>query len=296
VHYFGINKNNQLNAMKKLFVLAACLIGMAAAQGQEDDLLAGLDSTQVDDSYARAAFKGLQIVTLQTTKMPAKKEFYFVVSHRFGTVKDGISEFFGLDMATTKIGGVYGVTDWLAVNVSRHTMLKVYEAGIKYRLARQSDDFPVDIVGYNTIDVNTLLEDEDYPKLEFADRLSYISQLLISRKLSDRVSLELVPSFIHRNLYEPTIENDQQFSLGAGGRLKLSKRLALNVEYAYNFDKPDFYVNPLSVGLDLETGGHIFQLLFTNSQSMTEAGYLTHAGGDWADGDFFFGFNLYRVF
>lgn len=281
--------------MKRLLLLTACLLGTAYSHAQ-NDLLTELDSTQVADTYATAAFKGLQIVTLQTTKMPAKKEFYFVVSHRFGTVKDGISEFFGLDMATTKIGGVYGITDGLAVSVSRHTMLKVYEAGIKYRLARQSDDFPVDIVGYNTIDVNTFLEEEEYPNIEFADRLTYISQLLISRKLSDKVSLELVPSYIHRNLYEPLIENDSQFSLGAGGRVKLSKRLALNLEYAYNFDMPDFYSQPLSVGLDIETGGHIFQLLFSNSQSMTEAGYLTHAAGDWGDGDFFFGFNLYRVF
>lgn len=281
--------------MKRLLLLTACLLGTAYSHAQ-DDLLTELDSTQVADTYATAAFKGLQIVTLQTTKMPAKKEFYFVVSHRFGSVKEGISEFFGLDMATTKIGGVYGITDGLAVSVSRHTMLKVYEAGIKYRLARQSDDFPVDIVGYNTIDVNTFLEEEEYPNIEFADRLTYISQLLISRKLSDKVSLELVPSYIHRNLYEPLIENDSQFSLGAGGRVKLSKRLALNLEYAYNFDMPDFYSQPLSVGLDIETGGHIFQLLFSNSQSMTEAGYLTHAAGDWGDGDFFFGFNLYRVF
>ncbi|NDI99439.1 hypothetical protein GWA97_10175 [Flavobacterium sp. LaA7.5] len=281
--------------MKKL-ILAACLFGAITVSAQ-DDLLAELDSTQtVSENYVTAVFKGLQIVTLQTTKMPAKKEFYFVVSHRFGSVKDGISEFFGLDMATTKIGGVYGITDWLSVSASRHTMLKMYETSIKCRLARQGDNFPLEIVGYNTVDINTFLEEKDYPKIEFNDRLAYISQLLISRKLSDKVSLQLVPSFIHKNLYDPAIENDNQFSVGAGGRVKLTKRLSLNAEYVYNADKPDFYVNPLSVGLDIETGGHVFQLIFTNSQSMTESGYITHAAGDWGDGDFFFGFNLYRVF
>ncbi len=281
--------------MKKL-ILAACLFGVITVNAQ-DDLLAELDSTQtVGENHVTAVFKGLQIVTLQTTKMPAKKEFYFVVSHRFGSVKDGISEFFGLDMATTKIGGVYGITDWFSVSASRHTMLKTYETAVKYRLARQGDSFPLEIVGYNTVDINTFLEKEDYPKIEFNDRLTYISQLLIARKLSDKVSLELVPSFIHKNLYNPMIENDNQFSVGAGGRVKLTKRLSLNAEYVYNVDKPDFYVNPLSVGLDIETGGHIFQLIFANSQSMTESGYITHAAGDWGDGDFFFGFNLYRVF
>lgn len=281
--------------MNRFFVLTACLLGITFSYAQ-DDLLSELDSTQVSDSYATAAFKGLQIVTLQTTKMPAKKEVYFVVSHRFGTVKDGFSEFFGLDQATTKIGGVYGITDWLSVSASRHTLLKVYEAGLKYRVARQSADFPVDIVGYNTVDINSLFKKEDYPKIEFSDRLTYITQVLISRKVSEKLSLQLVPSYIHKNLHNPALENDNQFSIGAGGRMKLTKRLSVNVEYMHNFDKPDFYTNPLSVGLDLETGGHIFQLLFTNSQAMTESGYVTNAAGDWGKGDFFFGFNLYRVF
>lgn len=281
--------------MNRFFVLTACLLGITFSYAQ-DDLLSELDSTQVSDSYATAAFKGLQIVTLQTTKMPAKKEVYFVVSHRFGTVKDGLSEFFGLDQATTKIGGVYGITDWLSVSASRHTLLKVYEAGLKYRVARQSADFPVDIVGYNTIDINSLFKKEDYPKIEFSDRLTYITQVLISRKVSEKLSLQLVPSYIHKNLYNPAIENNNQFSMGAGGRMKLTKRLSVNVEYMHNFDKPGFYTNPLSVGLDVETGGHIFQLLFTNSQAMTEGSYVTNAAGDWGKGDFFFGFNLYRVF
>jgi len=280
--------------MKK-FLLAAGLLFSVVTYAQ-DDLLSELDSTQVEDSYATATFKGLQIVTLQSTKLPAAKEWYFVVSHRFGTVKNGIDEFFGLDGATTKLGGVYGITDWLSVSASRHTLLKMYETSVKYRLARQSDDFPVDIVGYNTLDINTFLEKENYPKIEFTDRLTYVNQLLISRKFSDKLSLELAPTFIHRNIYDPAIENDNQFALAAGGRMKLTKRLSLNLEYGHNFDKPDFYKNPLSVGLDVETGGHIFQLIFTNSQAMTESGYITNAAGDWGDGDFFFGFNLYRVF
>ncbi|RKS19090.1 hypothetical protein CLV94_3041 [Flavobacterium endophyticum] len=282
--------------MKKFLLQWACFFLFAASASAQEDLLSQLDSTQVQDTYATAAFKGLQVITMQSTKMPAKKEFYFVVSHRFGTVKGGISEFFGFDDATTKIGGIYGLTDWLSVSGSRHTLSKVYEASVKYRLARQSDAFPFEIVGYNTLDINSQLKKDDYPKIEFSDRLTYVSQLIVSRKLSERLSLELVPSFIHKNLYNPAIENDNQFTMGYGGRMKLTKRLSVNLEYAYNFDKPSFYNNPLSVGLDVETGGHIFQLLFTNSQSMTESGYLTGAAGDWGKGDFFFGFNLYRVF
>jgi hypothetical protein len=288
--------NTVIVSMRNIILQLTCLLLLGGSACAQEDLLSQLDSTQVQDTYATAAFKGLQVITLQSTKMPAKKEFYFVVSHRFGTVKGGISEFFGFDDATTKIGGIYGLTDWLAVSGSRHTLSKVYETSVKYRLARQSDLFPFEIVGYNTLDINSLLKKDDYPKIEFSDRLTYITQLIVSRKISERLSLELVPSYIHKNLYNPEIENDNQFALGYGGRMKISKRLSVNLEYAYNFNKPDFYKNPLSVGLDVETGGHIFQLLFTNSQSMTESGYLTSATGDWGKGDFFFGFNLYRVF
>ncbi|MFC4476336.1 DUF5777 family beta-barrel protein [Flavobacterium chungangensis] len=280
--------------MKKILV-PFCLFLVTMAYSQ-DDLLKSLDSTQTEESYSTATFKALQLVTLQTTKMPAKKEFYFVVSHRFGTVKDGFDSFFGLDNATTKLGGIYGVTDWLSVSLSRHTLNKMYETGLKYRVARQNDNFPLDIVGYSVADINTFLEKDQYPGLEFKHRLTYVQQVLISRKISEKFSLELVPSFIHKNLYTPDIERDNQFSFGGGGRYKITKRLSVNLEYMHNFDKPDFYKNPLSVGLDVETGGHVFQLIFTNSQSMSESGYLTNASGDWGKGDFFFGFNLYRVF
>lgn len=280
--------------MKK-FLIPICLFLATMAYSQED-LLKDLDSTQVEDSYAAATFKALQVVTLQTTKMAAKKEFYFVVSHRFGTVKDGFDSFFGLDNATTKLGGIYGVTDWLSVSLSRHTLNKMYETGLKYRMARQSANFPVDIVGYSVADINTFLEKDQYPGLEFKHRTTYVQQLLVSRKINERLSLELVPSFIHKNLYNPTIENDNQFSFGGGGRYKITKRLSVNLEYMHNFDTPSFYENPLSVGLDIETGGHVFQLIFTNSQSMSESAYLTNASGNWGKGDFFFGFNLYRVF
>lgn len=280
--------------MKKILI-STCLF-LATIAYSQDDLLNSLDTNQSPENYSAATFKALQLVTLQTTKMAAKKEFYFVVSHRFGSVENGLDSFFGLDNATTKLGGIYGITDWLSVNVSRHTLNKMYETGIKYRMARQGNDFPVDIVGYSVADINTFLEKKQYPGLEFKHRIAYVQQLLLSRKVNEKLSLELVPSFVHKNLYNPDIERDNQFSFGGGGRYKITKRLSVNLEYMHNFDKPKFYKNPLSVGLDVETGGHVFQLLFTNSQAMSESGYLTNASGEWGKGNFFFGFNLYRVF
>ncbi|GLB52209.1 hypothetical protein NBRC110019_12480 [Neptunitalea chrysea] len=262
----------------------------------QDDLLDELDEEVVDEGTVSSTFKALQIVTLQSTKIAAPGDFYFVVSHRFGTVKNGFSEFFGLDNATTKLGGIYGVTDWMSVGLSRHTLLKTYELSIKYRLVNQSDNFPFTIVGYHSMGANSYIDKDDYENLAFTDRLAYVNQLLISRKISAALSLELAPSYVQKNLYNKDLENDKQFVLAAGSRYKLSNRVSLNLEYGYNFNQPEFYSQPLSLGVDIETGGHVFQLLFTNSQAMTDSGYLTNATGDWGQGDFFFGFNLYRVF
>ncbi|MEC3877719.1 DUF5777 family beta-barrel protein [Chryseobacterium salviniae] len=279
---------------KTLLFLSVLISGFTFAQ---DDLLKDIDTIQTKNTdTSQPAFKALQIVTGQSTKLPAKKEWYIIVAHRFGDVSKGFKDFFGLDDASTKLGVIYGATEWLSLNLSRETNQKTFEGGVKYRLARQNDNFPVDLVGYNVLAVNTELSKDNYPHIRFADRLSYLSQALISRRFNDNFSLQLTPSYIHKNLYEPAIEDKDQFLAGLGGRYKISKRVSINAEYFVNFDSHSFYKNPLSVGMDIETGGHVFQLLFTNSQINSDIGYLTNATGKWKKGQIFFGFNLYRVF
>ncbi|UQB67403.1 DUF5777 family beta-barrel protein [Epilithonimonas zeae] len=261
----------------------------------QDDLLKEIDTVKTEESYS-PSFKALQVVTAQSTKLPARKEFYLDISHRFGDVSDGFKNFFGLDNATTKLGVIYGLEDWLALSASRHTYQKTYEFGAKYRLFKQEKESPFDIVGYNVLDINSELRKDDFPKLEFSDRFAYLSQLLISRRFTENLTLQLMPSFVHKNLIEPTIDSKNLFSTGLGGRYKISKRVSINAEYFYNFEDKNFYKNPLSVGMDIDTGGHVFQLVFSNSQANTETGYISNATGDWGKGHFFFGFNLYRVF
>jgi len=261
----------------------------------QDDLLKEIDTVKTEKPYS-PSFKALQVVTAQSTKLPARKEFYLDISHRFGDVSDGFKNFFGLDNATTKLGVIYGLKDWLALSASRHTYQKTYEFGAKYRLFKQEKESPFDIVGYNVLDINSELRKDDFPKLEFSDRFAYLSQLLISRRFTENLTLQLMPSFVHKNLIEPTIDSKNLFSTGLGGRYKISKRVSINAEYFYNFEDKNFYKNPLSVGMDIDTGGHVFQLVFSNSQANTETGYITNATGDWGKGHFFFGFNLYRVF
>ncbi len=267
----------------------------------QDDLMKELDSAPKEKVATSAAFKGLQICNIQSTKLPAKHEWYFIVSHRFGDVTHGLDNFFGLDAAYTKLGGIYGVTNWLSLGLSRHTYNKTYEGTSKLRIANQMESgFPFTIVVYNTVDVNSALKKEIDPELKFSDRLAFTSQLLISSKLNESISIEVNPVFVHKNLYEPTQENKDQFLIAAGGRFKLSKRMSFNFDYAARMNKMKDtpYYNPLSIGMDIDTGGHIFQMVFSNSQAMNDVAYFTNGLGQWDAGQrgIFFGFNMYRVF
>ena len=175
---------------------------------------------------------------------------------------------------------------------------------------QETDGFPVTIVGYNLITANTALKDDIYPNIEFQDRLTYTSQLLISRKFNDNLSLLLAPTYIHENLATRSYvlqedgstktydEDNDQFAIGVGGRYKISKRVSINIDYGIHLNRNSnsVYNNPLSIGVDIDTGGHVFQMNFTNAQAMFTEGFITQGQGDWSDGDFFFGFNLIRVF
>jgi len=277
----------------------------------QDDLLDELESEAVIDNTVTAAFKGLKVVNFESTKLASKKDLYFVVSHRFGTVKNGFDDLFGLDNAVTQLKFIYGVNDWLNIGAARSSLLKKYGLHAKYRVLRQEDGgFPFNIVGYNLVTVNTALDKNLLPKLEFSDRLTYTSQVLISRKVSEKLSLLAAPTFIHENLATRSTqtgdndvtsvfdEENNQFAVGLGGRFKLTTRWSINADYGIHLNRNSNsnFRNPLSIGVDLETGGHVFQMHFTNAQAMFEEGYIIQGQGDWGDGDFFFGFNLSRVF
>ncbi|MFC0603286.1 DUF5777 family beta-barrel protein [Winogradskyella pulchriflava] len=278
-----------------IILLLSCLISTA----QEDDLLSEIDTDSVGDYYATAAFKGLKIVNFESTKLVAKKELTLIVSHRFGSIENGFDSFFGLDDAVTRLNFVYGLTDAINIGVSRSSFQKIYEASAKYRLARQQENgFPFTIVGYNSILINTALEKENLPKLEFSDRLGYTIQLLISKKVNTNLSLEIAPTFFHDNFVPYDEQHNSQYAIGLGGRQKLGKRWSINLDYGWHLNRADNspFKNPLSIGFDLETGGHVFQMHFSNAQAMNTNGFLGQATGDWSDGNIYFGFNLSRVF
>lgn len=265
----------------------------------QEDLLEEIDSDTPIEGFEQAAFKGLKIVNFESTKMVSKKELYFVVSHRFGTIKTGIEDFFGLDQAVTRLNFIYGVSDGINIGISRSSFEKTYEASLKLRLLRQKQGkFPFTVVLFNSVLLNTALDEETLPGLEFENRLSYATQALISRKISKNLSLQVAPTFFHDNLVALDAQDNSQYAVGIGGRCKLTKRWSLNIDYGLHLNRASGspFKNPLSIGFDLETGGHVFQLHFTNAQPMNVNTFLGQATGDWGSGDVFFGFNLSRVF
>lgn len=264
----------------------------------QDDLLNEIDTVAVDQQV-QSSFKSLKIINLESTKLAAKGDFYFIVSHRFDYFKNGFDDFFGLDNANTRLQFLYGVTPWLTVHVSRSGFNKTYEAAGKYSLMHQEQGgFPFEIVGFNSISVNTGLEKDLLPLIEFEDRLSYVNQILISRKFSDKLSLQIAPTYFHENYVAFNDQDNSQFALGMGGRYKLTSRWSVNMDYAAHLNRASNspFTNPLSIGVDLETGGHVFQMHFTNALAMHESGFLGNTSGKWSKGEIAFGFNLVRVF
>ena len=293
MYYYSIKKSILVSVLS-----LTAFVGLA----QEDDLLKELDNLNQNETiFELPAFKALQIGNLQSTKVVDNTELYMVVAHRFGTVKNGIDDFFGLDQANTKIQLLYGLLPNLQVGISRDSYEKTYSGTAKYKVFRQSNKVFANLSLYASVDINTQLQKSIYPELQISDRFSYTAQILASRSFSQKLSLQLAPIFVRHNLQDlnytitPTYN---QILLGFGGRYKLLKRLSFNLDYAYNFSKNSnsLYYNPLTMGIDIETGGHVFQLLFTNSRASNDSSFLTETTGDWTQGQISFGFNIVRVF
>jgi hypothetical protein len=280
----------------------------------QDDLLQMLNEEQSKEpTYTIATFKASRLINGQTTETIAKKHLNFWISHRFGAVNSGfLANFFGLDEAKIRLGLEYGLTDNWLIGAGRSSLEKTYDFYTKYKVLRQSDRFPITVTGLAGWSINTMETGyvmESGSEMRFnnnLERYSYWGQVLISRKFNEKLSLQLMPSVVHFNKVEdPSISNNLM-ALGIGGRYKLTKRFTLSGEYYYGFSdpgayeastgKPYPYHNSLSIGVDIETGGHVFQLHFTNSKGMIEKQFIGQTVGAWEDGDIFYGFNIARTF
>lgn len=283
--------------MKKVSIIGLFIFAFSALYSQ-NDLLKELEEIAIEEEFVYPAFKAMKIGNLQSTKVADKGDLYMYVSHRFGSLKDGFSTFFGLDNANTKIQLVYGLYDGLQVGLSRESFRKTYAGSAKLKLVNQSSNFPLTLTAFSTVNINTQLRKEQYAYINGSDRFSYCTQILMSRRFSNSFSFELAPTYVRQNVVYEKEQKHDQYGLGLGFRYKITKRMSVNADYILNMSRweESDYNDPLTIGIDIETGGHVFQLLFTNSQSTNEPSFISNAEGDWGDGVIYFGFNIVRVF
>lgn len=270
-------------------------------QASGQDLLDLLGEDEPVTNYTYATFKTTRIINGHSIENPADGVLLFMISHRFGKLNSGAYEFFGLDQATIRLGLEYGIGDRLSVGIGRSSYQKSFDGFLKFKLLRQSSgekNMPVTATWFSSMDLFSLKWQDSERKNYFTSRLSYVHQLMIARKFNDYLSIQLTPTFIHKNLVSSTTDDNDTYAMGIGGRFKLTQRVSLNAEYFYLLpgSVSESFINPLSIGFDIETGGHVFQLHFTNAQPMFERGFITETRGKWKNGDIYFGFNISRVF
>lgn len=285
-----------------LIITTICFSNKIIAQNDSSktvDLFADIDKdTKILDAidYAGATFKSTRIINAHSVEMIGKHNLDYRISHRFGYINGGAYELFGLDNASMRNGLEYGVTNKLNIGLGRSSIDKEFDGYIKYKLLQQSTGkvtMPISLVYLFSAMHNTLKSTKE---ISFTNRMAYAHQLLIARKFNDNISLQLMPSLVHINAVPLAKDDNNLYSMGAGGRIKISKRVAINAEYFYQFNKLFGSTNSASIGFDIETGGHVFQLHFTNSTGLTERTFITNTTGNWGNGDVRFGFNVARTF
>ena len=268
----------------------------------QDDLLDILEDDSSKPVIVESSFKGTRVVNAQSLELPRPKILQFMIQHRFGSIENGFYDLFGMDYATIRFDFHYGLTERLSFGVGRSSLDKIYDIFVKTKLLRQSSgtrSFPVSVLLYSDIGIDTKRKSENDPavKDEYLNRLLYVNQLIIGRKFNRSLSLEILPTLIHRNLV-PTNQDDHDLvSIGIAGRYKLSNRISVNADYFIPLgDRSEDYQNSVAIGVDYETGGHVFQVMIANSQGPYEYTFIENARGNFSTGVLYLGFNISRAF
>jgi opacity protein-like surface antigen len=296
--------------MRRLILFFILFTGLFTVSYAQDNLMAMLDSNdaapiKIKKEAVTATFKATRIIDGSSVQNLGAGVLDFRISHRFGDMNQGTTNFFGLDNATTRLGLDYGITKWLMVGIAHNTFDKENDGFLKWRILQQRKrGTPITLSYVGAISIQTT----PAPTLPAGDtwlytnRMYYAHQLLIARKFNERLSLQLMPTIIHYNLVDSDKFSNNTIAIGVGGRIKVSKRIAITGEYYYRATNADMLVNgqtthnALSIGVDIETGGHVFQLMLTNAQGMTERTYIGQTIDSWSNGGLHFGFNISRVF
>jgi opacity protein-like surface antigen len=283
-----------MTSKHKLIIILFIFIVSYSLKAQQDN------EEETTTEYAEP-FSTTILTIGQSTETAVNGDLVFNVQHRFGTVNSGWYDFFGLDQATTRLGFQYGITDWLSIGIGRTTLEKTYDGSVKFKILRQSTgnrNMPLSVSYFGNMGINSLKWPDPDRTNYFTSRMSFVNQLLIAHKFKKVVSLQLMPTFIHYNLVETAADDNDVWSVGAGGEFQVSDKISISAEYYYVISKQtaEVFVNPFSIGVNINTGGHVFQLYATNAAGIIEQHFIGRTTGKWLDGDIHIGFNISRSF
>lgn len=312
--------------LSKFFLFFIPLLGFQYLIAQDDLLnVISQDSTQKKEKeYVSATWKSVRLGNTQTTETVKKNHLEYRILHRFGNLANSnltfnqvAHTFFGLDNASDiRFSFDYGITEKLSVGVGRSRIMELFDFSAKYTVLRQTKDFkmPVTVtifttLGYSGVSTSRLyaeVPNKDFDTRE-SHRLSYFTQALVASKINKRLSVQLMPSWFHRNfIVQQQNPNNKKFDgnnyliLGAAARFKLTDRITVFSDYFYSLHP--FYQNhpnrknPLSLGFEIETGGHVFTLNFANNPAISELNYFTTTQDSWAKSQIKFSFCISRTF
>jgi len=285
-------------SIKFLFMLTLLCPGLSQAQ---DELLDLISTGEPTTRIVTSTFKGTRIINGHSVETRGKGTLDVIYMHRFGRLNSGAYNLWGLDDAWIRLGAEYAISDDITLGVGRSSFEKTYDGFLKYRFVQQTNGdkkFPFTGSAFTSMAINTLKPVDPEQEIKFSSRISYTYQLLLARKFNENFSLQLSPTLVHHNLVDTPEENNDIYSLGFSGRHKITTRMAITFEYYLQFNNNTQLENydPIGIGLEIETGGHVFQLVFANSQAMIEKSFITETSGNFFDGDIHFGFNISRVF
>jgi Membrane bound beta barrel domain (DUF5777) len=295
------HQKNMKMIIRYAAVLIFIILGASAKAQKTDDLLSLVDNGKPKKEYVKYAFKSTRVINAHSMEFLSPGTMDLRILHRFGPTNQGYKNFFGLDQASMRLGFDFGLYRNLMIGVGRSTYKKEVDAFFKFAPLMQSTgtgSFPFTVAIVGGITMNTMPWADPTIHNYFTSRLAYYYQVVLGRKFTEGFSLQFSPTVVHNNLVAFSSQPNDIYALGVGGRLKLTKRMAITWDYSHLFNGIEKNVNydPVSLGIDIETGGHVFQLHFSNSTGMNERAFITETTGRLDKVELRFGFNLSRVF
>lgn len=296
-----------------LFLLCGLFYSTLAYTQDTGNLLNELQEAPASQPV-KAAFKTTRVIMSHSIETVNKDNLDFRVTHRFGDFagkSGGPNTFFGMDNSSDiRIALEYGITDRLTAGFGRNKSGPggpTLDGHLKYRLLWQTTDnkMPFSLVLFTGSDWGIEQKPAATTDLRYgsyANRFSYVTQVIIGRKFNQVLSLEVLPSYLHRNYVADPNDDNDLFAVGISGRVKLTRRFCLVGDYYYvggklrEYGNNNGYYMPLGLGIEVETGGHVFSINMTNSAGIIENNFLAETRSTWSRGEYRFGFNISRNF